>query len=70
MSRRGCGSTASITVNPHAYANLGFKPEDLVPVSGFLAGPTVLGQVRAGKRVALAVSGARRSALLPDVPRP
>ncbi len=35
---------------------------------GFLAGPTVLPQVRAGKLVALAVSGAKRSALLPEVP--
>ena len=35
---------------------------------GFLAGPTVLPQVRAGKLVALAVSGAQRSALLPEVP--
>ncbi len=35
---------------------------------GFLAGPTVLPQVRTGRLVALAVSGARRSALLPDVP--
>jgi tripartite-type tricarboxylate transporter receptor subunit TctC len=35
---------------------------------GFLAGPTVLPQVRAGKLVALAVSGAKRSPLLPDVP--
>lgn len=35
---------------------------------GFLAGPTVLPQVGAGKLVALAVSGARRSLLLPDVP--
>lgn len=35
---------------------------------GFLAGPTVLPQVRAGKLVALAVSGAQRSPLLPDVP--
>lgn len=136
------------TVNPHVYAKLGFKPEDLVPVMrasafsqtlvcnpglnlkavadlvrlakvkpvsyasggagspghlttelfksvagidmthipykgpapavqdvvggqvdcGFLAGPTVLAQVRAGKLVALAVSGAKRSPLLPEVP--
>jgi len=35
---------------------------------GFLAGPTVLAQVRAGKLVALAVSGAKRSPLLPEVP--
>lgn len=35
---------------------------------GFLAGPTVLPHVRAGKLVALAVSGARRSPLLPEVP--
>jgi tripartite-type tricarboxylate transporter receptor subunit TctC len=35
---------------------------------GFLAGPTVLPHVRSGKLVALAVSGARRSPLLPEVP--
>ncbi len=35
---------------------------------GFLAGPTVLPHVRGGKLVALAVSGARRSSLLPEVP--
>lgn len=35
---------------------------------GFLAGPTVLPQIRAGKLVALAVSGVERSPLLPDVP--
>jgi tripartite-type tricarboxylate transporter receptor subunit TctC len=35
---------------------------------GFLAGPTVLPMVRAGKLVALAVSGAKRSVLLADVP--
>jgi len=35
---------------------------------GFLAGPTVLPQVRAGKLVALAVSGAERSPLAPEVP--
>jgi tripartite-type tricarboxylate transporter receptor subunit TctC len=33
-----------------------------------LAGPTVLPHVRAGKLVALAVSGSRRSPTLPDVP--
>jgi tripartite-type tricarboxylate transporter receptor subunit TctC len=35
---------------------------------GFLAGPTVLPHIRSGKVVALAVSGAKRSSLLPDVP--
>ena len=137
-----------ITVNPHVYRRLGFKPEDLLPVMrasafsqtlvchpgvgvrtvaelvrkakekplsyasggagspghlttelfaatagidmshvpykgpapavqdviggqvacGFLAGPTVLPHVRSGRLVALAVSGTKRSTLLPDVP--
>ena len=35
---------------------------------GFLAGPTVLPHVRAGRLNALAVSGAKRSPVLPDVP--
>jgi tripartite-type tricarboxylate transporter receptor subunit TctC len=35
---------------------------------GFLAGPTVLPHVRSGRLVALAVSGARRSPVLPEVP--
>ena len=35
---------------------------------GFLAGPTVLPPVRAGRLTALAISGTRRSALLPEVP--
>jgi tripartite-type tricarboxylate transporter receptor subunit TctC len=35
---------------------------------GFLAGPTVLPHVKSGRLVALAVSGARRSPVLPEVP--
>lgn len=35
---------------------------------GFLAGPTVLPHVRAGRLTALAISGAKRSVLLPEVP--
>ena len=35
---------------------------------GLLAGPTVLPHVRAGKLVALGVSGSKRSSTLPDVP--
>lgn len=35
---------------------------------GFLAGPTVLPHVRAGRLIALAVSGAKRSPILPEVP--
>ncbi|HVL57766.1 MAG TPA: tripartite tricarboxylate transporter substrate binding protein, partial [Burkholderiaceae bacterium] len=35
---------------------------------GFLAGPTVLPQVKAGKLVALAISGAKRSPLAPEIP--
>lgn len=35
---------------------------------GFLAGPTVLPHIRSGRLVALAVSGAKRSPVLPEVP--
>lgn len=142
------GTDTLLTVNPHVYKRLGFKPEELQPVTiatrfnqtlvcnpslgvrtladlltkaradklsyasggagvpghlsmellqsmagfemahvpykgpapatqdvlggqvpcGLLAGPTVLPHVRAGKLVALAVSGSRRSPTLPDVP--
>ena len=142
------GTDTLVTVNPHVYKTLGFKVEDLTPVSigtsfnqtlvcnptlgvktlaelvtkaksgklsyasggngvpghlsmellqhmagfemthvpykgpapatqdviagqvpcGLLAGPTVLPHVRAGKLLALAVSGATRSPTLPDVP--
>jgi tripartite-type tricarboxylate transporter receptor subunit TctC len=40
---------------------------DQVPC-GFLAGPTVLPHIRSGRLVALAVSGATRSAMLTEVP--
>ena len=142
------GTDTLVTVNPHVYKNLGFKVDDLLPVTigtqfnqtlvcnpafgvktltelvakarsgkyayasggagvpghlsmellqsmagfemvhvpykgpapamqdvlgnqvpcGLLAGPTVLPQVRAGKLVAIAVSGSTRSPALPDVP--
>jgi len=142
------GTDTLVTVNPHVYKNLGFKVDDLLPVTigtqfnqtlvcnpafgvktlaelvakarsgkyayasggagvpghlsmellqslahfemvhvpykgpapamqdvlgnqvpcGLLAGPTVLPQVRAGKLVAIAVSGSMRSPALPDVP--
>lgn len=35
---------------------------------GFLAGPTVLPHIRSGRLIALAVSGTRRSPVLPEVP--
>jgi tripartite-type tricarboxylate transporter receptor subunit TctC len=35
---------------------------------GFLAGPTVVPQVRAGRLIALGVSGSKRSPMAPDVP--
>lgn len=142
------GTDTLLTVNPHVYKQLGFKPEDLQPVTvatsfsqtlvcnpalgvktlaelvakakasklsyasggagvpghlsmellqsmagfemshvpykgpapatqdvlgnqvpcGLLAGPTVLPHIRAGKLVALGVSGSSRSPTLPDVP--
>ena len=142
------GTDTLVTVNPHVYKNLGFKVDDLVPVTigtqfnqtlvcnpafgvktlaelvakaksgkyayasggagvpghlsmellqsmagfemahvpykgpapaaqdvignqvpcGLLAGPTVLPHVRAGKLVALGVSGSKRSPTLPEVP--
>lgn len=142
------GTDTLVTVNPHVYKSLGFKPEDIVPVTvatqfsqtlvchpsvgvktlkelvakaraeklsyasggagvpghlsmellqamagfemahvpykgpapatqdvvggqvpcGLLAGPTVLPHVKAGKLVALGVSGSSRSPTLPEVP--
>jgi tripartite-type tricarboxylate transporter receptor subunit TctC len=64
-------STAGISMDHVPYKGPAPAMQDVmggqVPC-GFLAGPTVLPHVRSGKLVALAVSGAKRSALLPEVP--
>ncbi len=64
-------SVAGIEMNHVPYKGPAPAMQDVIGGQvdcGFLAGPTVLPMVRAGKLVALAVSGARRSPLLPEVP--
>ena len=64
-------STAGIEMTHVPYKGPAPAMQDVIGGQvecGFLAGPTVLPQVRAGKLVALAVSGAKRSLLLPEVP--
>ena len=64
-------SAAGIEMNHVPYKGPAPAMQDVIGGQvdcGFLAGPTVLPMVRAGKLVALAVSGARRSPLLPEVP--
>lgn len=64
-------STSGITMTHVPYKGPAPAVQDVIGAQvecGFLAGPTVLPHVKAGKLVALAVSGARRSSLLPDVP--
>lgn len=64
-------SVAGITMQHVPYKGPAPATQDVIGGQvdcGFLAGPTVLPHVRAGKLVALAVSGAKRSALLPEVP--
>ncbi len=64
-------STAGISMTHVPYKGPAPAMQDVIGGQvecGFLAGPTVLPHVRAGKLVALAVSGARRSGLLPEVP--
>jgi tripartite-type tricarboxylate transporter receptor subunit TctC len=53
------------------YRGPGPATQDVIggqEATGHLAGPTVLPHVRSGRLVALAVSGARRSPVLPEVP--
>jgi len=64
-------SVAGIQMNHIPYRGPAPAVQDMMGGQvqcGFLAGPTVLPHIRAGKLVALAVSGAKRSALLPEVP--
>lgn len=64
-------ATAGIQMNHIPYKGPAPAVQDILggQVScGFLAGPTVLPHIRSGKLVALAVSGAKRSPALPEVP--
>lgn len=64
-------STAGIDLNHIPYKGPAPAVQDVMAGQvdcGFLAGPTVLPHIQSGKLVALAVSGARRSSLLPAVP--
>jgi tripartite-type tricarboxylate transporter receptor subunit TctC len=64
-------STAGISMNHVPYKGPAPAMQDIIggqPECGFLAGPTVLPHVRSGRLVALAVSGTKRSALMPEVP--
>jgi tripartite-type tricarboxylate transporter receptor subunit TctC len=64
-------STAGISMSHVPYKGPAPAMQDVIGGQvdcGFLAGPTVLPHVRSGRLVALAVSGANRSLLLPEVP--
>jgi tripartite-type tricarboxylate transporter receptor subunit TctC len=64
-------AAAGVTLQHVVYRGPAPAAQDVVAGQvhcGFLAGPTVLPHVKAGKLVALAVSGTRRSPVLPEVP--
>lgn len=64
-------SVAGVTMSHVPYKGPAPAMQDIiggVVDCGFLAAPTVLPHVRSGRLVALAVSGAKRSPLLPEVP--
>lgn len=64
-------TTAGIQMDHVAYKGPAPAVQDILGGQvhcGFLAGPTVLPHVKSGRLVALAVSGQKRSALLPNVP--
>lgn len=64
-------SMAGVTMQHIPYKGPAPAAQDVIGGQvpcGFLAGPTVLPYVRSGRLVALAVSGAKRSSVLPEVP--
>ncbi len=64
-------STAGIEMEHIPYKGPAAAAQDVIGGQvpcGFLAGPTVLPHIKSGRLVALAVSGAKRSAVLPEVP--
>jgi tripartite-type tricarboxylate transporter receptor subunit TctC len=64
-------ATAGIQMNHIPYKGPAPAVQDILGGQvqcGFLAGPTVLPHIRSGKLVALAVSGSKRSPVLPEVP--
>lgn len=64
-------STAGIEMDHIPYKGPALAAQDVIGGQvpcGFLAGPTVLPHIKSGRLVALAVSGAKRSPVLPEVP--
>ena len=64
-------STAGVAMQHIPYKGPAPAAQDVIGgqvACGFLAGPTVLPHIKSGRLVALAVSGAQRSPVLPEVP--
>ncbi len=64
-------TTAGIEMDHIPYKGPALAAQDVIGGQvpcGFLAGPTVLPHIKSGRLVALAVSGAKRSPVLPEVP--
>ena len=64
-------STAGIELSHVPYKGPAPAMQDVIGGQvdcGFLAGPTVLPHIKSGRLVGVAISGAKRSPLLPDVP--
>jgi tripartite-type tricarboxylate transporter receptor subunit TctC len=64
-------SSAGIEMEHIPYKGPALAAQDVIGGQvpcGFLAGPTVLPHIKSGRLVALAVSGAKRSSVLPEVP--